>query len=179
MPVTECVWCGLCGVCGVCVWGCECVLTNRGLWYAIIFQKHTVSLHVCEGVWGWSMWGCEGVSVEKGSLEFTMKVEHILYYVCTVTHIRSSLSHLYLLPSTLTVHRKCTVRASQRNSPLPLTSTHPHHTPTHTHTSDENPESTGRLLGFRGNVAKWLATLPLQEERETKWQQSVHTSVCC
>lgn len=52
--------------------------------------------------------------------------------------------------------------------PSPLTSTHPHHTPTHTHTSDENPESTGRLLGFRGNVAKWLATLPLQEERETK-----------
>ena len=87
--------------------------------------------------------------------------------MCAQSH---TLAVLYLLPSTLTVHRKCTVRASQRNSPLPspLTSTHPHHTPTHTHTSDENPESTGRLLGFRGNVAKWLATLPLQEERETK-----------
>lgn len=52
---------------------------------------------------------------------------------------------------------------TEKFSPPPHTYPHPH-----PHTSDENPESTGRLLGFRGSVAKWLATLPLQEERGTQ-----------
>ena len=102
------------------------------------------------------------MSVEKGSLEFTMY--NILYYVCTVTHTCSPLSPPIYTHSTQKMYG---TSITEKFSPPPHihTPTHPH---THTHTSDENPESTGRLLGFRGNVAKWLATLPLQEERETK-----------
>ena len=106
------------------------VLTNRGLWYAIIFQKHTVSLHVCEGVWGVEhvrVWGCE-----CGEGVIRIHHEGITYYtMCAQSHtlaVHYIFSHLH---SQYTEN----VRYEHHREilPSPLTSTHPHtHTPTHT-----------------------------------------------